>query len=100
MKDGGRIVVTSLKPHADLSQIYRNYVSVSRSPEEMTQARMVLSNAGLIKHKEAEGFYQFFPESDLRDLFCQVGFKTVKIYRAFGDQANVAVADKPTRPEN
>ena len=97
LKKRGRIVVSSLKPHADLSQIYQNYISVSRTIEEMEQARMVLSNAGLIKHKEAQGFYQFFSESQLVELLRDVGCDNIKVFRAFGDQANVAVAEKSSR---
>ena len=95
LKVGGRIVITTLKPNADLSQIYRNYASVSRTPEEIRQARMVLSNAGLIKHKEAEGFYQFFSEFQLKDLLERMGCHRIVTFRSFGDQANVAVAEKP-----
>jgi len=95
LKNGGRIVLSSLKPHADLSQIYRNYVSVSRTTEEMEQARMVLSNAGLIRHKEAEGFYQFFSETQLEEFLHDVGCESITVYRSFGDQANVAIGEKP-----
>jgi alpha-beta hydrolase superfamily lysophospholipase/SAM-dependent methyltransferase len=94
LKDSGRIVITSLKPYADLSQIFRNYISVSRSVEEIEQARMVLSNAGMIRHKVAEGYYRFFSESKLEELLRQVGCRTIAAYRCFGDQANVAVGRK------
>lgn len=94
LKPRGRIVVTSLKPHADLSEIYRNYVRASRQPEELNQARLVLSNAGLIKHKEAEGYYQFFSEPDLITLLKESGFDGIYTSRAFGNQANVAAANK------
>ena len=97
LKDSGRIVITSLKPYADLSQIFRNYISVSRSAEEIEQARMVLSNAGMIRHKVAEGYYRFFSESKLEDLLHQAGCRTVAAYRSLGDQANVAVAGKYVR---
>jgi ubiquinone/menaquinone biosynthesis C-methylase UbiE/alpha-beta hydrolase superfamily lysophospholipase len=96
LKVGGQVIISSLKPHADLSQIYRNYVSVSRSSEEMEQARMVLSNAGLIRYKEAEGFYQFFSESQIEELLRDVGCKNISVYRSFGDQANVAIGEKPS----
>jgi SAM-dependent methyltransferase len=94
LKQGGRIVISSLKPHADLSQIFRDYIRVSRSPEEVAQARMVLSNAGMIKHKVAEGYYHFFNDSTLEDLLRHVGCQMIALYRSFGDQANVAVGEK------
>jgi SAM-dependent methyltransferase/alpha-beta hydrolase superfamily lysophospholipase len=94
LKTGGRIVVTSLKPYADLSQIYRDFIQVSRTPEELDQARLVLNNAGMIKHKEAEGYYQFFSEAELRSLLTEVGASNIQVFRSFGDQANVAVAER------
>jgi SAM-dependent methyltransferase/alpha-beta hydrolase superfamily lysophospholipase len=94
LKQGGRIVISSLKPHADLSQIFRDYIRVNRSPEEIAQARMVLSNAAMIKHKVAEGYYRFFSDSTLEDLLRHVGCQLIAGYRSFGDQANVAVGEK------
>jgi len=94
LKIGGRIVITSLKPYADLSQIYRDFIQVSRTSEELEQARVVLNNAGMIKHKEAEGYYQFFSEAELHDLLAEAGAKNIQTSRSFGDQANVAVADR------
>src|SRR4029077_16135724 len=46
LKPGGRIVVTSLKPFADLSQVYRNFVKVAKGREDITKAQKLLSNAG------------------------------------------------------
>jgi len=94
LKPGGKIVVSSLKPHADLSQIYRDFIQVSRTAEELEQARLVLNNAGMIKHKEAEGYYQFFSETELRDLLVEAGGSHTQVFRSFGDQANVAVAER------
>jgi len=94
LKPGGKIVVSSLKPHADLSQIYRDFIQVSRTAEELEQARSVLNNAGMIKHKEAEGYYQFFSETELRDLLVEAGGSHTQVFRSFGDQANVAVAER------
>ncbi|HEY2989656.1 MAG TPA: alpha/beta hydrolase [Candidatus Binatia bacterium] len=94
LKTRGKMVVTSLKPYADLSQIYRDFIEVTRSPQELEQARLVLNNAGMIKHKEAEGYYQFFSEVELRDLLMEAGGSNIQIIRSFGDQANVAVAEK------
>ncbi|MFQ5976307.1 MAG: methyltransferase domain-containing protein, partial [Candidatus Hydrothermarchaeales archaeon] len=94
LRIGGRIVVTSIKPYADLSQIYRDFIQVSRSPEELEQARLVLNNVAMIKHKEAEGYYQFFSEDELYNLLIEVGANNIQTFRSFGDQANVAVADK------
>jgi len=94
LKVGGKIVLTSLKPNADLSSIYRDYIKVSRTEREIEQARLVLNNAGMIKHKEAEGYYQFFTQDELQDLLLEVNLTNIRSFRSFGDQANVVVAEK------
>jgi len=94
LKPGGRIVVSSLKPYADLSEIYRNFVSQAQNEQDLIEARRLLSNAGRIKQKEGEGHYHFFSERELIALMIAVGLERVKVYRSFGNQVNVAVAAK------
>ena len=43
LKPGGTIVVSSLKPYADLSQIYRNFVDQTENNEELEEARKLLT---------------------------------------------------------
>ncbi len=94
LRPGGRIVVTSLKPYADLSEIYRNFVSQAQSEQDIVEARRLLSSAGRIKQKEGEGYYHFFSERELTALMIAAGLERVKVYRSFGNQANVAIAAK------
>src|SRR5581483_3780435 len=90
LKPNGRIVITSLKPFADLSQVYRNYISVAEEPGQIEEARKLLSNAGKVMAKEAEGVYRFFTEEELADLLKEAGLTDIETFRAFGNQANVA----------
>lgn len=94
LKPKGRIVVTSLKPFADLSEVYRNFVRVAESQREIEEARKLLNNAGRLKAKEAEGIYHFFSEEELTDLLRGAGMHEVETFRSFGNQANVAVGTK------
>ena len=94
LKPGGRIVVTSLKPFADLSQVYRNFVKVAKDRADLTEARKLLSNAGRIKTKEAQGIYEFFSEEALRSLLKEANVSEIETYRSLGNQANVAVGVK------
>ncbi len=94
LKPKGRIVLTSLKPFADLSQVYRNFVQVAETQQDIEEARRLLSNAGRIRAKEAEGIYRFFSEEELGDLLREAGVSEVETYRSFGNQANVAVGMK------
>ncbi len=94
LKPKGRIVVTSLKPFADLSEVYRNFVRVAESQREIEEARKLLNNAGRVKAKESEGIYHFFSEEELTDLLRETGIREVETFRSFGNQANVAVGVK------
>jgi SAM-dependent methyltransferase/alpha-beta hydrolase superfamily lysophospholipase len=91
LRPGGKLVVSSLKPNPDLSEIYRNFVSAAKSEEEITQARKLLSNAGAIRLKEIRGLYHFYSEGELRRLFRICGLRPIHILRSFGDQANVII---------
>lgn len=94
LKPKGRIVMTSLKPFADLSEVYRNFVEVTTSKEAISEAQKLLSNAGRIKLKEAKGIYEFFSEESLSDMLKAAGIRDVETFRSFGNQANVAMGTK------
>jgi SAM-dependent methyltransferase len=91
---GGRIVVSSLKPFADLSQVYRNFIKVANKPSDIEEARKLLSNAGRIKVKEACGVYEFLSEATLVDFMKRVGLTEIESYQSLGNQANVVVGSK------
>jgi ubiquinone/menaquinone biosynthesis C-methylase UbiE/alpha-beta hydrolase superfamily lysophospholipase len=94
LRPGGKMIVTSLKPGADLSEIYRNFISVAETPEELYEGRKLLSNAGMIKIKEVRGLYHFHTEKDLKEAVREAGFFRVRTFRSFGDQANAVVCSK------
>lgn len=96
LKPGGKIVITSLKPFADLSQVYRNFIR-SAKKADIHEGWKLLGNAGRIRVKEAQGIYEFFSEDALRDLLSQAGVTDVETYRALGNQANVASGAKTLR---
>ncbi len=94
LKPRGRIVVSSLKPFADLSQVYRNFIKIAKQRSDIDEARKLLSNAGRIKVKEAHGVYEFFSEAALTDLMRSAGLSEIETYRSLGNQANVVVGLK------
>lgn len=94
LKPKGRIVVTSLKPFADLSEIYRNFLRVAETKQQIEEAYKLLSNAGRVKVKEAEGIYHFFSEEELTNILNGAGAREVETYRSFGNQANVVTGAK------
>jgi SAM-dependent methyltransferase/alpha-beta hydrolase superfamily lysophospholipase len=91
LRPGGKIVVSSLKPNPDLSEVYRNFVSAAKNEEEITEARKLLSNAGAIRVKEMRGLYHFYSHAELRRLFHNGGLRAIHMLRSFGDQANVLI---------
>lgn len=97
LRPGGQLVVTSLKPYPDLSQIYRNFITQAETEQDILEARRLLSNAGQIRQKEGEGHYSFYSEKELTALMVAIGGEKVKAQRSFGNQANVAVASKPLK---
>jgi SAM-dependent methyltransferase len=94
LRPGSKMVISSLKPSADLSEVYRNFVSVAETPEELEQGRELLNNAGMIKLKEVRGLYQFYSTNELKAKVREAGFTRAKAMLSFGDQASVVVCSK------
>jgi SAM-dependent methyltransferase/pimeloyl-ACP methyl ester carboxylesterase len=94
LKSDGKIIVSSMKPYCDLSIIYKDVVDESSQDETLQSARDLLSAAGAIKLKEEEGHYKFYEKEELTECVAAAGFSRVKVYRSFGDQANLVCAEK------
>jgi SAM-dependent methyltransferase/pimeloyl-ACP methyl ester carboxylesterase len=90
-KRDGFIVLTTLKPYADTSQIYRNYVQTTPGVEGVERTRKLLNNAGDIRLKETQGHFNFFSEEELLKIAQQAGAIRVRVARVFGDQANMLI---------
>lgn len=100
LKPRGRLIITNLKPNADLSQIYRNFVEEARSTEEIEEARLALNNSGKIKQGESNGIFRFFDKQELVVLMTSAGVSHPRIYSTFANQAFIAVAEKPSLSAN
>ncbi len=94
LKPGGRLVMTSMKPFADLSDLYRRYVEKHTADVEVESARDLLRAAGKIKVKEEQGYYTFFSGEELSEALQAVGFKNTQATMGFGNQATVVAAEK------
>ncbi|MGH7148272.1 MAG: methyltransferase domain-containing protein, partial [Nitrospiraceae bacterium] len=95
LSPNGRLVLTNLKPHADLSQIYRNYLHLAQRPEEVEEAKQILNNSGKIMQCESNGIFRFFDKQELTMLLISSGAVQPRIYSTFANQAFIAVAEKP-----
>lgn len=89
LKPGGVLVLSSLKPHCDLSEIYRGFIDQQVNEDDVESARNLLRAATTIRLKAEAGHYMFFTEEDLAALALSAGFAQFETHRSFGNQANV-----------
>lgn len=94
LKPEGRMVISTLKPMADCSQIYRNFAEKARSRERVDQARTLLNNAGGIAVKEAHGLYRFFSQIELETMLEASGAVPLSSRLSLGNQAILVAAVK------
>ncbi len=90
----GRLVISNLKPYADLSAIYRNFVDTAQTPDQIEEGRRLLDNSGRIKEREGEGTFHFHYQAEFEGLLRAAGVARPRVYSTFGNQALIAVADK------
>lgn len=91
----GKLVITNLKPQADLSKIYRNFLARTERAEEVEEGRQLLNNSGKIKQGESDGIFRFFDKQELTMLLLSSGAQKPRVYSTFANQAYIAVAEKP-----
>jgi len=94
LKPGGRFVASSMKPHCDLSAIYRASLAQQVTAAEIDAGRDLLRAAGKIKLKEEVGHYAFYSQTELAALVLDAGFDVRESQQSFGDQAVVIKAVK------
>lgn len=94
LKPGGRIVVSSMKPFCDLSELYRDFMDQQITEGELESGRNLLRAAGKIRLKEEQGFYTFFSGEELTAMLAAAGFKHCAAHQGLAGQAAVAVAEK------
>jgi PAS domain S-box-containing protein len=95
LSPGGRMVLTNLKPCADLSRVYRNFVQQAERPDDVEETRQLVNTFGKIREAESEGALRFFNRQELAMLLFASGAVQPRIYSALANQAYIAVAKKP-----
>jgi PAS domain S-box-containing protein len=90
----GRIVLTNLKPDADLTQIYRNFIPFAKPAEELDEAKQILATTAKIQRGQREGIFRSFDRHALARLLMTSGAVQPRIYSAFANQAFIVVAEK------
>ncbi|AKC83071.1 hypothetical protein IMCC26134_10295 [Verrucomicrobia bacterium IMCC26134] len=97
LKPGGKLVLSSMKPYCDLSDMYRSYAEKNlsaQSEQDIESGRNLLTAAGKIKFKEELGIYKFYSTEELSELLIDCGFIKLKALSSFGNQANIILAEK------
>jgi len=94
LRPGGVLVVSSMKPHCDLSVIYRDSIGRHVTDHEVESGRNLLRAAGKIKLKEEIGHYTFYSPAQLATLVMNADFKVLKSHLSLGNQAAVIQANK------
>jgi SAM-dependent methyltransferase len=97
---GGKIIVTSLKPEADLIEIYRSFRLRTDLPEEVEEAEHLLNTACKIKQAENDGIFRSFHPHELAMLLLMSGAAEPRISSTFGEQAYIVVAEKQSHHEH
>ena len=90
----GKLVISNLKPYADLSAIYRSFVETAQTPDQVEEGRRLLDNSGRIKEREGEGIFHFLHQGELESLLRAAGASHARVYSTFGNQALIAMAEK------
>lgn len=109
LRPGGRLVVSSMKPDADTSVIYREFLETLETssshelPYEkqdmLAAARGLLNKAAEVIRHEQEGFFCFYSEEQLTALVRKAGFGHVRVRYAYGSPAQaIIVSCRKPRP--
>ncbi|MFQ5457386.1 MAG: methyltransferase domain-containing protein, partial [Myxococcota bacterium] len=106
---GGVLVLSSMKPDADISRIYMRLIERLQSsgdieiPRGLTRedllnsARAFLNKAAGILNLEEDGAFEFLPKEDLVESLRRAGFRGIQVADSFGDppQAYVLSGRRP-----
>jgi ubiquinone/menaquinone biosynthesis C-methylase UbiE len=91
---GGKLVLTHFKPQADLTQVYREFVSLAKGDIERQQAKEAVEASSKITQHSSEGAFRFFDRQELAMLLMSSGASQPRIYSTFANQAYLALAEK------
>ncbi|MEW6544423.1 MAG: methyltransferase domain-containing protein [Nitrospirota bacterium] len=94
LRPGGTLVVTTLKPLADLSEIQRNLFPIADQPDMVKQAMKLLSLWSRIEQGATPARVRPIDEHELTALLRASGAQCPRIYRVFANQAVLALTAK------
>ncbi len=104
LNKGGRLVLSTLKPDADISRIYMDLLKEARkkgihellglpkSTPVDDLARDLMNEASKLLDFEESGLFQFWKPKELEELLIQAGFHQVKTELSFGSPPQAIIA--------
>jgi SAM-dependent methyltransferase len=109
LRPGGILVLSSMKPDADVSRIYTRLIERLQSSDEievpegfsredlLNSARSFLNKAAGILNLEEDGAFEFVPRERLEEMLQVVGLQDVRALDSFGDppQAYILAGTRP-----
>lgn len=102
LRPDGRVVVSSMKPDADISVIFTDFVDQLSGQRinqtTMAGARQMLSEAAALFELEEEGLFRFYSQDELVGIVEDAGFSVSATSLGLGipAQAVIVVAEKRT----
>lgn len=112
LKPGGLLIMSSMKPDGDISQIFINFIKKlqkqdcdegkTRNEEAgVSGALGMLNEAASLFELEEDGFFRFHTAEELRDMLSFAGFHKIEIRNGMGNppQAHMAIARKEEHAE-
>ncbi len=103
LRDGGLAVVSTMRPDADISKVYADFVDrVERGdyvppagiPAEtvLNDLREYANSAAFLLRLAEEGTFRFFSAGQMLKLLRNAGFRDVKVRASFGEPGQAYVA--------
>jgi ubiquinone/menaquinone biosynthesis C-methylase UbiE len=96
LKPNGLLLVSSMKPDSDISLIFTNYIDkvqhfdfsdtdIKSQDISLLGAREMLNEAATLFELEEEGYFKFFSEIELVNMFKTAGFNHVQVHSSLGN---------------
>jgi ubiquinone/menaquinone biosynthesis C-methylase UbiE/dienelactone hydrolase len=110
LKPNGLLLVSSMKPDSDISLIFTNYVDkvqhfdfsgtdIKSQEISLLGAREMLNEAATLFELEEDGYFKFFSEKELVDMFETAGFHHVRVFSSLGNPPQAVIITGRKNPE-
>jgi ubiquinone/menaquinone biosynthesis C-methylase UbiE len=101
LADGGRLIISGLKPDADGFAVYSKHLYAHRGADGLESGRRWLTDFARMRTDAANGLSPLFGANELRAWLQEAGATSPRFYTSFAGQVFLAISSKPpvTRSE-